>query len=395
MDNKIMRLGRLGCLCLLAAGGYAGDVRMIEQIVAKVNGDIITLSEIERMRRTLRADLQQQRVPPAEMEKILRERERNVLRDQIDQLLLVQKGKELGINVDPEVTRQLAEIQLQAKIADADKFHQYVREQSGMPFEDFKQQMKNSMLTRRVVQQEVGGRIAISKAEMEKYYEEHKNEFIREEQVLLREIFLSTEGKTPAQINLIERKAKDLVARARKGEKFGDLARDHSDSESAKNGGEIGWFKRGELRDDVEKLVFAERRNFVSDPIKTDRGFLIVRLEERHEAGQASLQEVENEVMERLYMPRMEPRVREYLTKLRQEAFLEIREGFVDSGAAPGKDTSWRDPAQLRPETTTKAEVAARRKRRLLWVVPIPGGKGRPAGEAARPDAASTQAAKP
>jgi parvulin-like peptidyl-prolyl isomerase len=380
---------------LLAAGVYAGDVRMIEQIVAKVNGDIITLSEMERTRQTLRAELQQQRVPPAEMERILRERERNALRDQIDQLLLVQKGKELGINVDPEVTRQLAEIQLQAKITDTDKFHQYVREQSGLPFEDFKQQMKNSLLTRRVVQQEVGGRISISKAEMEKYYEEHKNEFIREEQVFLREIFLSTEGKTPAQINLIERKAKDLVARARKGEKFADLARDHSDSESAKNGGEIGWFKRGELRDDVEKLVFAERRNFVSDPIKTDRGFLIVRLEERHEAGQASLQEVENEVMERLYMPRMEPRVREYLTKLRQEAFLEIREGFVDSGAAPGKDTSWRDPAQLRPETTTKAEVAARRKRKLLWVVPLPGGKGRPAAEAATPDAASTQAAKP
>jgi hypothetical protein len=78
--------------------------------------------------------------------------------------------------------------------------------------------------------------------------------------------------------------------------------------------------------------------------------------------------------MEKLYMPKFQPQIREYLTKLRQEAFLEIKPGYEDSGAAPGKNTAWSDPAQLKPETVSKEEVANQtRRRRLLWMVPIPG----------------------
>ncbi len=386
-----MRQGRICLLALVCVASSAAEINVVEQIIAKVNGDIITRSDIERTRETLLTELKERRVPANQVNQLLQDREKTALRDEIDRLLLVQKGKELTINVDPEITRQLAEIQLNAKISDTDKFHQYIRDNTGMTFEDFKAHMKNQRLTQRVIQQEVGSRINIPKAELQKYYEEHKTEFVRQEQVFLREIFLTTEGKKPAEIAVIEKKANTLVARARKGEKFTELARDNSDSESAKNFGEIGWFKKGELRGDVEKLVFAEKRGFVSDPLKTDRGFLIIRLEERHESGQAAFAEVENEVMERLYAPRMEPRVREFLTKLREEAFLEIREGYVDAGAAPGKDTAWKDPAQLRPETVTKAEVAASRKKKLLWVLPSPWGsshkpaadKDAPAGAAA------------
>ena len=98
-------------------------------------------------------------------------------------------------------------------------------------------------------------------------------------------------------------------------------------------------------------------------------------MEERYAPGQASLEDVKNEVMEALYTPRMQPALRVYLTKLREEAFLEIRGGYVDSGAAPGKDTSWKDPATLKPETTTKEEVASRKKKRFLGIVPKGGQK--------------------
>jgi hypothetical protein len=86
------------------------------------------------------------------------------------------------------------------------------------------------------------------------------------------------------------------------------------------------------------------------------------------------LEDVENEITDKLYNVKIAPRVREYLTELRQQAFLEIKPEWIDTGAAPGKDTSWVDPAQLRPETTTKAEVRATpHMKRLLWMVPIPG----------------------
>lgn len=350
-------------------------MRVVEEIVAKVNGDIITRSEIERSRTAIAQELRQQGVKGAELQNLLKEREKDALRDEIDRLLLVQRGKDLSINVDPDITRRIAEIQAQSKLADPDKFHQLIREQTGMTFEDFKLYMKNNLLTQRVIGQEISSRISVPEAEKRKYYEEHKKEFVREEQVFLRQIVISTEGKTPEQAAAAEKKAKDLSARAKHGEKFNELARDHSDDpETAKNGGELPPYHRGMLRPEIEAIVFKERKGFVSEPIKLPNGFAIFKVEERWEPGQASYEEVENEIMERLAAPKIQPKVREYLTRLRQDAFLEIREGFVDSAAAPGKDTSWKDPAQLRPETTTKEEVAARKKKRLLWIIPRPGG---------------------
>src|SRR6266481_5027314 len=364
----------------------AAEVKVIEQIVAKVNGDIITRGELEHSRQAMEADLKQQKAPEAKMQELLKEREADALKDQIDTLLLVQKAKELNINVDAEITRELADIQLQNKITDPDKFHIWVQEQAGMPFEDVRQQMKNKALQQRVIRQEVGGRLTglIPRAELLKYYDEHKSELVRQEQVFLREILLSAVGKTPEQVAAAEKRAKDILARVKKGEKFPELARDTSDAESAKNFGEIGWFKKSDLNPSLQHL-FKEKRGYLTDVMKTENGFVIFKLEERHEEGLAPFEEVENEITEKLYVPRMQPKVREYLTKLREQAFLEIRQGYVDSGAAPGKDTGWKDPAQLKPETTTKEEVAARKRKRLLGIIPrksaapLPAGPGVPA----------------
>ena len=364
------------CFLGLAGTAPAADVKVVEQIVAKVNNEIVTLGELERSRRQVEAELKRQQLPPARFQEMLQEADKNLLRERIDQLLLVQKAKELSINVDQELSKRMAEIQLQSKISDPDKFQEYVREQLGESFEDFKQQTKDDMLRWEVVRREVGSRIVIPIAERKKYYDEHKNEFVRQEQVLLREIFLSTEGKSPQQVAAIEKKAKDLVARARKGENFGNLAHDNSDAETARNYGELPPFKRGDLRKEIEDVVFIKEKGYVTDPFRQPNGFEILKVQEHYQPGLQPFEAVQNDIMEKLYMPRMQPAVRVYLTKLRQDAFLEIRAGYVDTGAAPGKDTSWKDPAKLMPATVTKEEVASRpRRRRLLWLVPIPGTK--------------------
>jgi parvulin-like peptidyl-prolyl isomerase len=351
---------------------------IIEQIVAKVNNEIITLGDLDRSRRQLESELKRQQVPSDKIQELMKQAEPDQLRDRIDQLLLVQKAKELELKVDQELSKYMAQLQLDSKFVDPDKFQQYVREQTGMSFEDFKQQTKDNMLTREVIRREVGGRIVIPKADLRKYYDEHKNEFVREELVLLREILISTEGKDANGIAAAEKKAKDLVTRARKAENFGNLARDNSDAATASNYGELPPFKRGDLKKEIEEIVFNQEKGYVTDPIRQPNGFLIVKVEERSKAGLQPFELVENEVMEKLYLPRMQPQVRKYLTQLRQDAFLEIRAGFTDSGAAPGKDTSWRDPAKLVPATVTKEEVAKRNyRRRLLWMVPVPGTKTR------------------
>ena len=384
---------------LLPAADVANpNVRVIEEIVAKVNNDIITRGELEKVRQQIEAEIRvQKRLDGAALEKEVRQAQADALRDQIDQLLLVEKGKELNINVDADLNRQLADIQVKdAHEPDPDKFHKWVEQQSGgMPFEDVKQQMKNRMLTQRVIGQEVGRNINVPQPEIQKYYDDHKTEFVREEMVFLSEILIAPTDKSPAGWAAAEKKAKDIATRARNGEKFPQLAKDYSGADTAKNEGELGSFKRGMLIKPIEDVVFKQNKGYVTDPIKTDNGYEILRVNERYAAGQAALEDVKDQIMERLYMPRMQPKLREYLTKLRQDAFLEIRGGYVDSGAAPGKDTSWKDPATLKPETTTKEEVASRKKKKkLLGVVPIGsgGGKAKKSDELEPPPLPSTSA---
>jgi peptidyl-prolyl cis-trans isomerase SurA len=348
------------------------EVRVIEEIVAKVNNDIITRGELEKMRIQIEADVRAQKgLSGAELNKEVKEKQADALRDKIDQLLLIQKGKDLNIKIDAEITRRIADIQAQSKISDPDKFHDWVRQQSGgIPFEDVRQNMADQLMTQKVIGQEVGSKISVPQAEIQKYYDEHKKEFVREEMVFLREILIAPTDKSPAAMAAAEKKAKGIVDRARKGEKFGQLARDYSAAETANNDGELGSFKKGELTKQIEEKVFTQNKGYITDPIQTANGYEILRVEERFAAGQASLDEVKNEIMDRLYTPRMKPALRTFLTQLRKDAFLEIRGGYVDSGAAPNKNTAWQDPATLKPETTTKEEVAARKKKKLLGIIP-------------------------
>ena len=365
------------CTALLVFAGFASaaDVSVVEEIVCKVNGDIITRTELERDRKDTEAQLRQQGLVGNRLKEAVDGAARNGLRERIDRLLLVQKGKELDIKVDADVAKQIADIQRRANIADPEKFHQFVHDQLGQSFEDYQADVKNGILTQRVIRQEVSSKIQFKHEELMQYYNDHKDEFQRQERVFLREIFVSTEGKDPAGAAAAERKAKDLVARARKGEKFPEMAQVNSDNpNTAQQGGDMGAFEHGQLRPEIENALWNQPRGYVTDPIKMANGYEIYKVDEHQKAGLAAFEEVEGEVTDRVFSPRMEPALRAYLTKLRQEAFLEIKPGYDDSGAAPGKNTSWTDPAQLKPETVTKEEVAAKgHRKKLLGMVPIPG----------------------
>src|SRR5713226_710288 len=369
----------LASVVLFASGSvFAADLTVVEEIIAKCNGDIITRGDLDRSRKELANAGRQQGANGPSLQQALADHEKNFLRDRIDQLLLVQKAKDLNISVDSEISKRVAQIQRDSGIAEPEKFQDYVKEGTGMSFEDFKLEMKNDMLRQRVIRQEVGDKVNVKHEEIEKYYNEHKTDFVRQERLFLREILVSTENKDAAGKAAAEKKAKDLVARARKGERFPEMARDNSDAVTNKTYGQLDPYKKGAIAKAIEDQVWNQPKGYVTDPISTPSGYLILRVDEHQKAGQPELAEVENEIMEKLYAPRMEPKVREYLTELRTHAFLEIKSDWVDSGAAPGVDTSWKDPAQLKPETITKSEVANKtHRKKLLWAVPIPGTKAK------------------
>jgi len=362
-------------LAALSAGSlFAADISVIDEIICKANGDIITRNDYLRARKQIEDGLRQQGLNGPRLADALKDAEKNILRERIDQLLLVSKAKEMNLNVDTEVNKQLAEIQRNIKIADPEKFQQFVREQTGQTYEDYKSDLKNQLLTQRVVRQEVSSKIQFKREELMKYYEEHKDEFQRNERVFLREILIATEGKDAVGLAAAEKKAKDVAARAKKGEKFDELAQSNSDSGSAPQGGEIGAYEKGQLRAELDAAVWSQPRGFVTDPISTGNGFLILKVDDHQKAGLAQFEEVENEITGKLFQPRMQPELRKFLTQLRQDAFLEIKPGYEDSGAVPGKNTAWVDPAEIKPETVTKEAVLAKtRHKKLLHVVPIPG----------------------
>jgi peptidyl-prolyl cis-trans isomerase SurA len=371
------------CLAALLFAGvcFSADVptthpTIVDQIVAKINGDIVSQDELERLSREIAQELKAQGANGRQLQLAYEERQKNVLRDRIDELLLTQRGKELNINVDSDVSKYMANLQRQSGITDTDKFHEYIRQQSGMSYEDFLNETKSQFLTREVIGQEVGRHVNITDKEVENYYNTHKSDFVREEKVFLSEILISTEGKNAAGVAAAEKKAKLIAEEAAKGQRFSDLARDNSDATTAKDGGSLGGggYKKGDLSKVFEEAVWNLPKGGVTQPIKIPTGFEILKVDDHTKAGLESLADAKPEIENQLYGPKMQPKIREYLTQLRRQAFLQIKPGFVDTGAAPGQNTAWQDPAQLKPETITKAEVEQKtRHKRLLGIIPVPG----------------------
>jgi peptidyl-prolyl cis-trans isomerase SurA len=360
------------------------NVHIVEEIVAKVNGEIITRGELEEKNKEIEMAAQQAGLKGASRDEKVKAAEANVLRQQIDDLLLVQKGKDLpGLTVEAEVTKYFNALQAQFKFNDETKFHEFLQQQMGRTFEELKDQKRRDLTAQRVIGYEVVSKINVPEADLQKYYDAHKSEYMRDEEVFLSQILISTEGKSPEQVAIAQQRAIDLAARARKGEKFSELARDNSDDpETAQNGGYLGApSKRTDLRPELASVVFTDKavKGYVTDPIKltSPACFLILKVEEHYAAGQASFEEVKEDVQQALVGPRMEPKVREYLTRLREEAFLQIKDGYVDTGAAPGKDTRWQEVAQLKPATTTKEEVlSSTHAHKKVLGVAIPGTTG-------------------
>ena len=194
---KVVLFSLLAGFLALAADNPPLPASVIDQIVAKVNGDIVSQDELQRLVRERTQELKAQGASGLQLQHAIDELEKNLLRDRIDQLLLVQKGKELNITVDSEISKYMASLRRQSGITDEEKFREYVRQQSGMSFEDFQAEAKNSALTREVISSEVGRHIHIDQKDIEDYYNAHQKDFIRDEKVYLSEILISTQNKDP------------------------------------------------------------------------------------------------------------------------------------------------------------------------------------------------------
>jgi len=306
--------------------------KIVEEIIARVNNEIITRSEYEKSRLAAAEDARsdcQNRCTPEQLKTAIEDRQKNALRDLIDQSLLVQRGKDMGVSVEADVIKRLDQIRIQNNLPSMEELEKAVSSQ-GTNWEDFKNNIRNQILTQRVISNEVGSHITVTEDEIQKYYDAHKSEFVRPEQVALREIEVSTEGKKPDEIPDLKKKAETALKRVKDGEDFGEIAKRLSDGSTKNQGGFLGVYKHGELSKELEETVFKMKKNDLTDVMETKQGFLILQVLEHYDEGEQSLAKVKNEINERLYSERMEPALREYLKTLREQSYVVIKPGFQD-----------------------------------------------------------------
>ena len=308
------------------------NAKVVEEIIARVNNEIITRTELDKARVGAEDDARQEcqgKCTPDQLKTDIEDRRKNALRDLIDQSLLVQRGKDMGINVEPEVIRRLDQIRIQNKLDSMEALESEVSK-SGLNWEDFKNNIRNNLLTQRVISEEVGSHISIGKEEVQKYYDDHKAEFVRPEQVGLREIEVSTENKSETELPDLKKKAETALKRVQDGEDFGEIAKRFSDGSTAKEGGFLGIYKRGELSKQLEDIVFKMKKNELTPVLDTKQGYLVLQVLEHFDEGEQPLAKVENEITERLYSQRMEPAMRAYLKTLREQSYVVIKPGYED-----------------------------------------------------------------
>ena len=249
----------------------------VEEIVARVNGRIITRSELAGS-------------------------SAGTLADQIERLLLIGRAAELNINVESELEKRFVAYQRVNGLSDPENSA------------DFKQGLRESLLAQRVLAEEVYRPVwsSISNADARRYYEQHRSDFVRREAITLREIRVSDAARAAL-----------VMARLREGDRFEELAREYSENQqSATEGGLLGTFRRGELLKSLEDAVFGRPRNFIAGPIDVDGHFEILRVDDRAAEGQASFEESRDEITGILAQRAIALKFPQYLAGLRQRAFL-------------------------------------------------------------------------
>jgi peptidyl-prolyl cis-trans isomerase SurA len=347
-------------ICLAALPTLSPADTVVEEIIARINNQIVTRAEYLRSKETLRQEAQQQ--DPGNAEKIVQERDKDVLRD------LIEKGKDLGITADTEVIKRLDEMRKDMHMDSMEDLEKAATSQ-GISYEDFKQNLKNQIITQQVISREVGSRMNVSKEELQQFYDEHKSQMEQPEQIRLSELLISEKkGQAPptdeAQgLAAAQAKAQDLLAQIQKGAAFDEIAKKNSDGPTAPQGGDLGYFKRGTLAKELEDKTFAMKPGEVSEVIRTKQGFVILKVTEHQQAGVPPLSQIEPKVQEAIYMQKLQPALRAYLLKLREDAYIDIKPGYVDTGASPN---------QTKPVETTAKEAGAKelkKKKKKLGII--------------------------
>jgi peptidyl-prolyl cis-trans isomerase SurA len=303
----------------------------VAEIIVRINDQIISKADLDRAQGQMEEEAKGENWPPEQ----LAQREKELLSELIDQQLLLSKAKQLGITGDDELIRRLDEIRKQNNLASMEDLEKAAQTQ-GVSFEDFKANIRNGIVTQQVIREEVGKNIHLTSEQVQAYYKAHADQFSRPETIRLSEILVPA-GDSDAEIAAGKKRADDIVAQLNGGAAFDELAKAVSIGPTAQQGGDLGDFKHGQLAQELEDATFGLKTGELTAPIRTRQGWIILKVTSHTPAGLQPFKDVEQQIEQAEFMDELQPALRAYLTKLREESFIDIAKGYTDVHASPNE----------------------------------------------------------
>jgi peptidyl-prolyl cis-trans isomerase SurA len=320
----------------------AAAQKVITQIAAKVNKDIILASELKRAEEDIHSELaDQQKLKGPQLQQAMEERSKDILRDLIDKYLILQEASDLGLDANLEVAKQIEQLRIDNNFPTMEAMEAAMIKQ-GISIDEVKDSIRYRNLRSQVLHHEVTGKIVITTEEQRTYFEAHKKDFDRPPGVSIGMIAVATDGLSPAEIEAKNKTMADALAALKKGDEFAEVARKYSEDPTSQDGGNLGFFERDsegnyglaspEMEETVRKLTKGQTTDIITNP--QSHTLMILKLLDKHDGGILSFETAETEIFNILMDERAEPKVRAYLTKLRAQGYVYVYPGFTDSGAA-------------------------------------------------------------
>jgi peptidyl-prolyl cis-trans isomerase SurA len=296
---------------------------MIDRIVARVNDDVITLSELQEeglpLFERLRANY-----TGKELEYQVQHAEREFLDQLILRRLQLQYASQIGINAsENEINAALKDVLNRNNLTQEALTDLLTRE--GLTLQDYKDRLREQIILARLMNQAVRSRVSVDASEVEAYYKAHQDEFSQPAQARVRHIFFRIDpDAAPPQVDAVRERASRVLREARNGGDFGELARRYSEDATAANGGDLGVIKRGQALPEFEEVIFALREGDVSEVVRTPNGLHIVKIDAFTKGSEQPFPEIKAEIERRLLKEKIEQRFQDWTNELKDRAFIEI-----------------------------------------------------------------------
>jgi peptidyl-prolyl cis-trans isomerase SurA len=340
---------------LLPATGYQLPARaeILEQVLVKVNGDVVTKTEFERRQVGAlrnRPELANAGPNSPELQRAVAELTPELILDAVDELLLVQRGRELNYSLgDEQFNSIVGSIKKQNQLDDEAKFQAALKSE-GLTLADLRRNLERSMLVQQVQRVDVMDKLGVADEESRAYYESHKQEFTTPSEITLREIFIEVpateKGFNVAQDDEARAKADETRKRLLAGEPFPRLAAELSSAPSKANGGLIGPLKSDELAPQLEQMLQKMTVGDITDVQRTARGYQILKLESRTDTKIKSFEEARGEIADTIVEQKFEAARSEYLDRLRGQATITWRNAELEKAYEQALARRGRTPAQ-------------------------------------------------